>query len=80
MIFHLVITRIFAIWILLIAARASYAVVIPHSITVLIDGWMYGGQGHASPTVRSLSQNLLLGTHFLLTSGRLIHTLRSAVI
>jgi len=62
MIFHLVITRIFAIWILLIAARA---VVIPHSITVLIDGWMYGGQGHASPTVRSLSQDLLLGTHSL---------------
>jgi len=41
---------------------------------------LYGGQGHASPTVRSLSRDLLIGIHFLLTSGRLIHTLRSAVI
>ena len=58
-------------------AAAVATIVYDHQLVVIS---LYGGQGHASPIVRSLSRDLLKGTHFLLTSGRLIHTLRSAVI
>jgi len=61
----------------LICAAAVATIIYDHQLVVIS---LYGGQGHASPTVRSPSRDLLLGTHFLLTSGRLIHTLRSAVI